>query len=372
MSNGEETQEAQQGSSGSLRIATIAGIPVRVHFTFLLVLGYFAYLGQKTSSGWLPWVLFALALFACVILHEFGHALMAKRFGIKTRDITLYPMGGVAMFEGRMKPNQELWIALAGPMVNIVLSVLLGIYFVAVHGSIQFPSRDMLASGLLPALFMANIGLAVFNLLPAFPMDGGRVLRAFLALITNEAKATAIAGGIGQVMAILLALFGFASGNFLLVIVSLFVFMGAGQEVSAVATRSFLEGHKVRDAMQVRFRTISSGATMAEAADALLAGSQHDFPVLVGEEIVGLLTRTDIARGLASDGPAGYVAGHMHREFASTTPELALEEALELFNKEEAAPIIVMENGGMVGMLTQENLSEFIMLQSALRDRRSR
>ena len=368
----EEGKDAQAGSSGSLQIATIAGIPVRVHFTFLLVLGYFGFLGQKTSSGWLAWVLFALAMFGCVILHEFGHALVARKYGIKTRDITLYPMGGVAMFEGRMKPNQELWIALAGPMVNVIITILLGIYFVVVHGSIPLPGRDMLSLGILPALFLANIGLAVFNLLPAFPMDGGRVLRAFLALITNETNATTIAGAIGQMMSILLALWGIQQTNVLLIIVALFVFMGAGQEVSAMTTRSFLEGHKVRDAMQTRFRIIANGATMAEAADILLAGSQHDFPVGVGDEIVGLLTRTDIARGLAAEGPTGYVAGQMRREFSSTSPDTPLEDALELFNREDAIPIIVMENGGMVGMLTQENLSEFIMLESALRNRRRR
>jgi Zn-dependent protease/CBS domain-containing protein len=369
MADSDETQQQATEPSGSFRIATIAGIPVRIHFTFVLVLAYFAFLGQNTASGWVPWVLFALALFVCVIFHEFGHALTAKLYGIKTQDITLYPIGGVAMFEGRMKPHQELWIALAGPLVNIVLAVVIGAYMVFVEGGIPYLGRDMMSRGMLPALFWANVGMAVFNLVPAFPMDGGRVLRAFLALFTNEAKATAIAGGIGQIIAILLALLGIATGNILLIIVALFVFMGAGQEVSATATRSFLEGHRVLAAMQTRFRTISSGASMHEAAEMLLAGSQHDFPVVVGDDVAGILTRTDIARGLASEGPSAYVAGYMRREFITTEPNVPLEDALELFAKADGAPILVMDAGKLVGMVTQENLSEFIMLQNALRQR---
>ncbi len=367
MSEPKETKNPDRKSSGAFRVATIAGIPVRIHFTFLLILGYFGFLGQNTASGWLPWVLFAIALFTCVVLHEFGHALTARVYGIKTRDITLYPMGGVAMFEGRMKPSQELWIALAGPLVNVVIAALLGIYLVATGGGVEFSGKDLLANGLLPALFWANVSLAVFNLIPAFPMDGGRVLRAFLALMMNEAKATAIAGAVGQGIAVILALLGIASGSILLVIVALFVFMGAGQEVSATATRSFLEGHKLLQAMQTRFRTIQSGASMQEAAEMLLAGSQHDFPVMVGDELTGVLTRMDIARGLAEDGPGGYVAGYMRREYPTAEPDMPLEEALELLGKADGSPILVIENGTVVGMVTQENLSEFIMLQNALR-----
>jgi Zn-dependent protease/CBS domain-containing protein len=361
-----EDRKEEKGAAGSLHVATIAGIPVRIHFTFLLVLGYFAYIGQRTSSGWAMWVLFALAMFTCVVLHEFGHALTARKFGIRTRDITLYPIGGVAMFEGRMAPREELWIALAGPMVNVVISLLLGAFF-ALSGGFPPLGDDPLSNGLLPALLIANIGLAIFNLLPAFPMDGGRVLRSILARVTDEARATRIAGVIGQLMAVLFAMWGISQGNILFVVIALFVAIGANQEITATATRSVLTGHLLREAMQTRFRTITTGSSMAEAAEMLLAGSQHDFPVLVGTEVAGVLTRNDIARGLATEGPSAYVAAYMQRDPLIASPDLPLEEALELFGRENPTPILVLQDDQLVGMVTSENLSEFIMLQSALK-----
>ena len=364
-----ERPASPQRPAWSFQIATIAGIPVRIHVTFLLLVFYFAYVGQKTPEGALPWVAFTLSLFTCVILHEFGHALTAKAFGIETRDITLYPIGGVAMFEGRMRPNQELWIALAGPAVNVVIALLLGITIFFTRGTLAPPGDDLMDAGLLYPVFIANVWLALFNLIPAFPMDGGRVLRALLGLATDEAKATAIAGTIGQIMAVILGFVGFLLPNYVLIFIAIFVYMGAGQEIAATATRSFLEGHRVREAMITAFETIASGETLQTAAEILLSGSQHDFPVMAGSEVVGILTRVDIARGLASDGPSAYVAGYMRRDLVYAAPDMPLEEALELFGVPDAPPILVTTGDNLVGMLTQENLSEFIMLQSALLSR---
>jgi CBS domain-containing protein len=232
----------------------------------------------------------------------------------------------------------------------------------------------MFANGLLYALFLSNAILAVFNMIPAFPMDGGRVLRALLGLVASESTATVIAGTIGQLMAIALAyfaIFGGAQANPLLLLVAIFVYMGAGQEMTAIHTRRFLEGHVVREAMQTRFRTIPHGESMQTAAEMLLAGSQHDFPVMAGQDLLGILTRTEIARGLATEGPQGYVAAHMNRDISIVSPGQPLEEAIEQFTDEGSTPLLVMDGDELVGMLTKENLSEFIMLTHALRNSRS-
>jgi len=209
------------------------------------------------------------------------------------------------------------------------------------------------------------VTLGLFNLVPAFPMDGGRVLRAVLSLGRSERSATQIAAGVGQALAIALGFVAAASGSVILFIVAAFVFLGAGQELTAIVTRSFLEGHTVSDAMQIRFRSIASGATLDQAAQLLIEGSQHDFPVVVGEEVIGILTRNAIARGLAVEGSTGFVAGNMTREFKRAEPAMPLEAAVQLFSDGDSSPVLVMSDDELVGMLTSENLSEFIMLEHA-------
>jgi Zn-dependent protease/CBS domain-containing protein len=371
MSQAEGTERHKQatGSRWSFRIATIAKIPVRIHVSFFLLPLLAMLLFRDAPGGPVVALLFIVVLFSCVVMHEFGHALTARRFGVETRDVTLYPMGGVAMLEGRLKPVAELWVALAGPAVNVVIALVLGIYFVAT-GGIPWVQPNLFENGFLYAVFFTNIMLAVFNMIPAFPMDGGRVLRAALALMTDETRATQIAGTIGQLFAIVFGVFGLFAQMPILLLIAFFVFLGAQQEMAATTARSFLEGHSVRDAMQVRFRFIASGESLQTAADMLLAGSQHDFPVVAGADVVGVLTRTHLAKGLATDGPSGYVAGYMQRDVKTAHPETPLEQAIELFSKEDPVPIMVMDGDQVIGMLTQENLSEFIMLKSAVRQSR--
>ncbi len=356
-------QPRRSHSPWSLQVARVSGIPIRVHFTFLFLLVWIF----LTGGGNLGVVLLVVLLFFCVVLHELGHALVAKRFGVMTKDITLYPIGGVAMLQGRPKPVQEFWIALAGPAVNVVIALLLfGLSF-AVNG--HPPSLSGIAPGasLIDALFTANLILPAFNMVPAFPMDGGRVLRAVLAFKLPEARATQIAGGIGQFLAIIFGFYGLfhQPPNPIWMIIAFFVFLGASQEVQATVGLSFMEGKYVRDAMLTKYRVISSGASMDEAGKMLLAGFEHDFPVVAGEDVIGVLSRNDIARGLSTDGPSGYVAGQMSREFRRIAPDVPLESAFEMFSEGEGAPILVMEGEKLVGMLTTENLSEFIMLEHA-------
>jgi CBS domain-containing protein len=214
-------------------------------------------------------------------------------------------------------------------------------------------------------IFFANVFLALFNLIPAFPMDGGRVLRAVLSMTMPEQKATQIAAGVGQLIAIAMLAVGLFWFNPLLMLVAVVVLLGAGQEVSVGRTRSILAGHTVQEAMQSQFKTIESGASLESAANTLVEGGQHDFPIVAGEEVIGVLTRTDVARGLATEGPSGYVAGSMRRNFQRITADLPLEAAIEIFAEREPGPLMVMDGDHLLGMLTREGVSEFLLLQDA-------
>jgi Zn-dependent protease/CBS domain-containing protein len=363
-----EAPQKDTDSGWSFRVARIAGIPVKVHFTFLLL---FVWVFVVTS-GQATWSVIALVLgiFVCVILHEYGHALTARRYGIQTRDITLYPIGGVATIQGRPKPREELWIALAGPAVNVAIAILLALFSRLAFGRWPLIDNGIVTPNLVDGLFTANLLLPAFNMIPAFPMDGGRVLRAFLALNMDEARATQIAGSIGQLLAIGFGIFALIKGQILFMLIAFFVFLGAAQEMAATLNMSFLAGRLVYEAMQRRFRTIQSGATLNEAADMLLEGSQHDFPVVVGEEVVGILTRSSIARGLAEKGPGAYVAEFTNREVKRLDVREPLDKAADLFTEREGQPAMVYEGERLVGMLTAENLGEFIMLEHAKRQSR--
>lgn len=361
--NPDERQPRLAPSPWSLQIAVIGGIPIRLHFTFLLFLIWVFIVGQRQGAA--TSVFLVLAIFACVLLHELGHALTAKRFGFGTRDITLYPIGGIAMLQGRPKARQELWIALAGPMVNVVIALLLIPMSLAVHARMPVFAMGIGQGTFIDGLFAANVIIPAFNMVPAFPMDGGRVLRAVLALNMPEARATKIAGGIGQFLAIVVGIWALKEQQAILMLVAFFVFLGAGQEVSASVGFSFASGRKVREAMQTRFRTIESGATLERAAQMLIEGSQQEFPVVAGEEPIGVITRAMVAQGLASSGAGDYVAGHMQRDARRVHPDMALDKAMELFVEGDSSPLLVMEGDQLVGILTGENLSEFIMLQHA-------
>jgi Zn-dependent protease/CBS domain-containing protein len=363
MSEQIQSQSSKPTGPWSLPLLEISGIPIRVHFTFLLFLAWIG-LAHGGMSG-VVWIAFIISIFVCVLLHELGHAIVCQRMGIPTRHITLYPLGGVALLDGRPKPKQELFIALAGPAVNFLIAAILTPIVLMTSGRIDTSTNLETRNGFLSALLIANLTLGLFNLIPAFPMDGGRVLRAVLNLKKSERRATQIAAAVGQVLAIGLGFLAAANSNIILFIVAAFVFLGAGQELSATVTRSFLEGHTIAEAMQIRLRTIQSGSSMDEAAKLLIEDSQHDFPVVVGEQVVGVLTRNAIVRGLAGEGTSGFVAGQMLREFKRAEPSLALEEAASLFSQGDTSPILVMSGDELVGMLTSEHLSEFIVVEHA-------
>jgi Zn-dependent protease len=300
-------------------------------------------------------------------LHEYGHALTARRYGIKTRDITLYPIGGVARLE-RMpdKPIEELWVALMGPAVNVVIAAILFAYLFISRGLV--PVTDLtVASGSFVARVMAvNITLVLFNLIPAFPMDGGRVLRALLAMRMDYVRATQIAANIGQGLAFLFGLAGLFGNPFLLFI-AFFVWIGASQEASMVQMRNSISGIPITQAMQTKFETLSPSDRLDRVVNLILAGSQQDFPVVQDGQFIGVLTRDDFIKALSQQGQNTPVAEVIQRNIPSVDSHEMVETALMRLQESGAKTLPVMHGGRFVGLVTSENITEFLMIRSALK-----
>ena len=350
----------------SLRIGSIAGIRVEVHVTFLLYVGWIALdrglLSQHPAHA-LVSVALILLVFGCVLLHELGHALAARRYGIRTRDIILLPIGGIARLE-RMpeKPAQEIVVALAGPAVNVVIAALLWLML----GGVRSPDAFRpLEGGLLDSLLTVNILMVGFNLIPAFPMDGGRVLRAALALKLPYVQATRIAAMIGQGIALLFGVVGFFY-NPALMFVALFVFLAAGEEQALVRSRATLSGVPARDAMITEFQTLDVSDTLQRGVDQLMAGAQQDFPVLSGGELVGLLTRSEMLMALKSAGPEATVGGAVARDGQVADPGEPLEDVLRRMREHRRSAMPVVSAGRLVGIVTLEHVSELLLVREAL------
>jgi len=351
---------------GSVTTIKVFGVPVRLHFTFVLLLVALLFYGVGQRQSGLMTVLYVLALFASVLLHELGHTLVARRYGIRTIEIVMFPIGGVSRPERAPKAREELWVALAGPLVNLVIAAGLLAWVGTQQGFVSLTQlREPTDANLAERVAVGNLLLCVFNLLPAYPMDGGRILRSFLALRMPEAEATRIAAGAGQGLAIFIGLAGLLWGNFMLVFVALFVYLGAAQEGAAIRGRLLSTGFPVHAAMITDFRTLQHGDTIRDAGNLLLATSQHDFPVVHGETVVGLLTRSALVRAMLTEGPEGYVAGAMNREFTRLSPGQPLEEVLPLVSAPGACALVMDAEDKLVGLLTSENVSEFLLLRQA-------
>ena len=355
----------------SLPIFRIAGIQLRIHVTFLLLIAWlaFGYYAEGGSAVAANRVIFVLLLFLCVVLHEFGHALAAKSFGINTPDITLLPIGGVARLE-RMpeEPAQELVIAVAGPAVNVVIA--LGLFVAGGSHALLNPAA-VESEGLIPQLLTINILLLLFNLLPAFPMDGGRVLRALLATRFSYARATQIAATVGQGFAFVFGFIGLI-WNPLLIFIALFVYIGASQEAALAQMKDVSRRFPVSSAMVREFRTLPENATLQEAVDALLATSQHDFPVVDETgNVTGVLTRHDLIAALRKNDPALHVGDVMRRNIPTVTTGTRFEEAFRIMQECNCPAVPVLDSmKRLVGLLTPENVTELMMIQSAMPRRR--
>jgi Zn-dependent protease/CBS domain-containing protein len=357
----------------SLKIGSVYGIGIFLHWTFLLlVAAIFAYYYVQSQSlgAALSGVGLILAVFLCVILHELGHALTARRFGVPTRSITLYPIGGLARLERiPSEPMKEFWIAIGGPAVNIVITVVLALVLLVTGGTfapdaLQSPGQHLIAS-----LMWINAVLVGFNLLPAFPMDGGRVLRSLLALRQDYAQATQTAANVGQAMAILFGLIGIMWFNPILLFIALFVYVGAQQESRQAMYRAFTEGTPVRQAMVTRFATLAVGDTLDDAVDELLAGTDHDFPIVEDGQVVGILRRKQLIQSLSDHDRDTPVAEVADRDFVTTEPGAPLDEVFQQMNAESRSTVPVVDGNQLVGLLTLENVGELIMVSSALESR---
>ena len=353
-------------------IGRVAGTEIKVHLTFVLFLGWWALQGyqQAGPAGALSAALWLLALFACILLHEFGHIFMARRFGVRTPDVILLPIGGVARLERIPdEPKQELLIALAGPAVTAAIALVL--YLI-----LRFSGADAGGDSLSPdqpflALLMrVNVYLLLFNLIPAFPMDGGRVLRALLASRLGLVRGTRVAATLGQILATLGGLYGLTSGNPILILVAFFVFLGASAEATAVEARAAGEGFNVGRMMVTNFRTLPVHATLGDAVDLLLSGEQREFPVVDNlGRTEGILTRDNLIKGLAQRGPGATVAQAMTADAPTVAPSLGFQDALDRLRSSGLPALPVIDPSGMlVGMLTTDNINDLLLVQRARGD----
>ena len=353
------------------KLGRFAGIDVFIHATFLLIIGWVGYSHWLAHRDWIEafkGIGFILALFGCVVLHEYGHALTARKYGIKTRDITLYPIGGVARLE-RMpdRPIEELWVALMGPVVNLVIAALLFAYLSLTNSLVPVNELTIASGSFLERLLLVNIILVLFNLLPAFPMDGGRVLRALLAMRMEYVRATQIAANIGQGMAFLFGLVGLFGNPFLLFI-AFFVWIGASQEASMVQMKDSISGIPVTRAMMTDFQTLSPSDTLARVVGLVLAGSQHDFPVVdANGRVIGILERDAFIAALSREGQSARVVEVMRRDVPEVDSHDMVESAVMRLQESGAKTLPVMHAGQFVGLITAENITEFLMIRSALK-----
>lgn len=362
----------------SIPLGRVLGIRLNVHVTFLLLLFWIGLQQWRVDPAWgavARGVGFILLLFLCVLLHEYGHALAARRYGIPTRDITLLPIGGLARLERMPEdPRQELVVALAGPAVNVVIAALLFVGL-TLRGApdpvaLEATGESVVRGGIAERLMAVNVMLVVFNMLPAFPLDGGRVLRAGLAMRMDYARATRTAAAIGQGMAVLFGIVGLM-GNPLLLIIAFFVWMGASQESSQAQMKGVLDGASTRDAMLTDFQLLREWDDLAHAVQLLLAGSQQDFPVVNAEgTVVGVLTRSALLTALARTGPTGPVHDVLQREFITAVPDEPLSALLERLPRVACRTVPVLDGGAVVGIVTLENLGELVSVRTALRGRR--
>jgi Zn-dependent protease/CBS domain-containing protein len=353
----------------SFHLVRVAGIEVRIHATFLLLLAFYAYsfYAQGGTAAAVQAVVLISLIFFCVLLHEFGHAFAARMFGIHTPDITLLPIGGVARLE-RMpeKPSEEIIVAIAGPLVNVAICALL-LPFVLAH-ELHPKMIESAVGNILPQLFIANVMLVGFNLIPAFPMDGGRVLRALLAMRMDYARATGVAASIGQSIAVVGGTYFLFHEPRMLALIALFIFIAAQSEASHAQLRSACTGLRVRDAMVTRFEALPRHATLHHAVEALLHTSQHDFPVLDEHgNMCGVLTRDDLVVALRNTGPDTPVAEVMRTGVPSVPSAMLFDRACAIMQEKDAPVLPVIDTAGrVIGLFTPENVGELLTIRSAL------
>ncbi|WP_421856128.1 site-2 protease family protein [Oricola sp.] len=359
----------------SFPIARIAGSEIRIHLTFFLLLLWIgiAQFQQGGGAAATEGVLFIIAVFACVVLHELGHAVAARRYGIRTPTITLLPIGGVAQLE-RMpeKPAEEIVVALAGPLVNVVIAAVLILFLGATVDVATLAEIEDPAAGFLARVAVVNVVLVVFNMIPAFPMDGGRVLRALLATRFSRVRATEIAATIGQITSFLFGFLGLMSGNVLLIFVAIFVYMAATAESQATGLQDVTRRVPVRDAMITHFDALGPTSTLDDAAEALLRTTQHEFPVVDGGgHLRGVLTRSALVSALQEGSRSAPVLDAMTKDIPLVRDTQMLDAAFTRLQSGAPAVGVADREGRFLGYVTVENISELMMVRDAERATRA-
>jgi Zn-dependent protease/CBS domain-containing protein len=355
--------------SWSLNIGTITGTAVRVHITFLLFLGWIFAASWAAGGPEAAWqgLIFLLLLFACVVAHEFGHIYTARAFGISTPDVTLLPIGGVARLERiPEEPYQEVLVAIAGPLVNVAIAAVLIVIAGAGVNAADLYAVESTQTSMIDRLAAVNLFLAVFNMIPAFPMDGGRVLRALLASRLGVVRATEIAAFVGQGVAFALGFVGLFT-NPMLIFIAIFVYLAASSEAHLVAIRAMSRGVPVSAAMLTQYTTLTPEAHVDDAVQAVLRTSQGEFPVVDGAgRPVGLLGRNDLIRALKERGPDARVADAMTATIPSVGLRSCLEDAFRLLQENSAPAVAVVDGAGrLVGLVTSETIGQMMMLHQA-------
>jgi stage IV sporulation protein FB len=362
---------------GSIKLFSVRGIDVKMHVTFLLIVLYGAIQGGVLGNGGVTGAVFGAALmllvFACVLLHELGHALTALRYGVRTRDIILLPIGGIARLERIPdKPSEEFTIAIAGPLVNFAIA---GVLFVLTFALLRVPlalDLESIVSALrrarvedaILALASINLTLGAFNLVPAFPLDGGRILRAILATRMEYVRATTLAANIGQLLAIVGGFLGFLRSDFGLILVAIFVFMGAGAEGQMVAVRSALRGVRVRDVFSRRGASLAPTDPLSRAVEITLSSFQNDFPILEGEQLVGILSHSELVAALSQGNAHVPVSAVMRRDWRAVGLDEPLFDIQQQMGADGNNVLAVLDGGRFVGLLTPADISEAYRLLS--------
>ena len=353
----------------SWKFTRIAGIDIYIHATFLLLIylvGISYWKEHGTVEAVISGISFILALFGCVVLHEFGHSLTARRYGIQTRSITLLPIGGVAALEKMPDdPRQEINVAIAGPAVNFAIALILYVYLDMQHTPITAQELAATDGSFAFRLMMVNLFIGAFNLLPAFPMDGGRILRAALAMRMDHAVATQKAASVGQFLALGMGLLGILYNPFL-VFIAVFIWFGASMESNAEQLKSILCHASVRHAMLREFHSLSPDDTLAKAIELTLAGSQKDFPVGYHNNLQKVLHHSELIKGLQERGENARISELPLQTILSADVNEPLGKLLERMQGNPAQMICVIESGQVVGLLNLENILELIKIQNAV------
>lgn len=359
--------------SGTLQLAKIAGIPIRLHWSFVLIFLWVGYNGWQDRISMLQILyleLYVITLFFCVLLHEYGHALVARKFGHKTRDILLTPIGGIARLESiSEKPSQEFWIAIAGPMVNIVIALILGAAMLLSGPSefferaAAFPESDASLKSFIPLTMVSNVILAVFNFIPAFPMDGGRILRALLSMKWSRLRSTWIAARIGQVFALVFLIFAASQGHWMLILVSIFIFFTAASELKQVQWESVLDRKKAGDLMLSQFTTLNADAPMAIPMELIQRGMERNFIVLKDGQLFGSLAMSDIIDAMKKNGHGQMIGEYTHPNLHPVTPEQNLKKVLHQMQATGHPLLPVIHLEGITGVIDENQINKYVEIQ---------